>query len=540
MNRHTHTSARSAQGEGRSYPIIGLAFHVGRVSVRLLIAGVVAGLALVLLNPGLSRPAAAAPACTHGRTMNVVAFEDDDILFLNTDIVHDVQDGVCVRTVFVSAGDAGKAQSYWEGREAGSKAAYAEMAGVSDAWTQADAGITDHPMPVLTLTGQPTVSLVFMRLPDGNGNGSGFTSTGNESLQKLWQGDISQIDAVDGSSSYSKQQLIDTLAALMTSFGPDTVRTQDFLGSYGDGDHSDHHSTAYFAKAASPHYAGSHQLVGYLDYHDLPAPPEPVPGRPDGEAERLLRLRPPRQPGVPEPVGLPDQPAPDLLVVLPGVLLPAAGPGDHLPSRAPHELQDGDVRLLRHRVQGELRLCPGRGIVLRLHQPEAPERALRWDPHLPCEGRGRRHEHLLAACVEVEGRPHSAPDHDHVRSHRHGEDPQGHVPLPLLRAGLEVPVLAGRREVQGLLVAEDRHRGQGEPHPAGEGRGPRRERRSDPGGASLDGGVGGGHRWEATAAGGMVEEGGPHAGRAARRPPVVLGATSPGRGGTQRHRQAKD
>ena len=121
-------------------------------------------------------------------------------------------------------------------------------------------------MPVLTLKNDPTVSLVFMRLPDGNVDGSGFASTDNESLQKLWQGDISQIDAVDGSSSYTKQQLIDTLAALMTSFGPGTVRTQDFLGSYGDGDHSDHHSTAYFVNAASPHYAGSHQLVGYLDY----------------------------------------------------------------------------------------------------------------------------------------------------------------------------------------------------------------------------------------------------------------------------------
>ena len=204
--------------------------------------------------------------CPNGRTMNVVAHQDDDILFMNTDILHDIQDGVCDRTVFVTAGDDGRAQSYWEERELGPKAAYAEMAGVSDAWTQADAGIADHPMPVLTLSGQPTVSLVFMRLPDGGGDGSGFTSTGNESLQKLWQGDISQIDAVDGSSSYTKQQLIDTLAALMTSFGPDTVRTQDFLGSYGDGDHSDHHSTAYFVKAASPHDAGPHQLVGYLDY----------------------------------------------------------------------------------------------------------------------------------------------------------------------------------------------------------------------------------------------------------------------------------
>ena len=273
MNHHARASARSGQGGQGSYPIIDLAFRAGRVAGRLLTVGLVLALALVMLNPTLSRTASAAPACPNGRTMNIVAFEDDDLLFLNTDILHDIEGGVCVRTVFVSAGDAGRTQSYWHGREAGSKAAYAEMAGVSDAWTSADAGIADHPMPVLTLTNDPTVSLVFMRLPDGGGDGSGFTSTGNESLQKLWQGDISQIDAVDGSSSYTKQQLIDTLAALMTSFGPDTVRTQDFLGSYGDGDHSDHHSTAYFVKAASPHDAGPHQLVGYLDNTITHQPP---------------------------------------------------------------------------------------------------------------------------------------------------------------------------------------------------------------------------------------------------------------------------
>ena len=44
-----------------------------------------------------------------------------------------------------------------------------------------------HPIPLFTLSGKPGISLAYMRLPDGNLNGSGFGSTGNESLQQLWQ-----------------------------------------------------------------------------------------------------------------------------------------------------------------------------------------------------------------------------------------------------------------------------------------------------------------------------------------------------------------
>ena len=49
-------------------------------------------------------------------------------------------------------------------------------------------------MPLFTLTGESNISLIFMRLPDGNIDGSGFASTDNVSLQDLWTGTISSID----------------------------------------------------------------------------------------------------------------------------------------------------------------------------------------------------------------------------------------------------------------------------------------------------------------------------------------------------------
>jgi hypothetical protein len=137
---------------------------------------------------------------------------------------------------------------------------------LTNSWTQSDAGISGFSIPVYTLTANPNISFAFMHLPDGNVDGSGFSSTGNVSLQDLWTGTISSMTTVDGSSTYTKDTLLSTLTKLMASFQPDRINTQDFVGTYGDGDHSDHHSVAYFMQTAAQNYTTTHILTGYLGY----------------------------------------------------------------------------------------------------------------------------------------------------------------------------------------------------------------------------------------------------------------------------------
>jgi LmbE family N-acetylglucosaminyl deacetylase len=237
-------------------------------------AVVIAMTASLALLVSLSGTASAATAgCPNGATMAVVAHEDDSILFLSPDLLHDITTGRCVRTVFVTAGDDGQGATYWQSREKGAEAAYANMAGVANTWTQTDAGIAGHPMPVFTLSGNSKVSLVFMRLPDGNEDGSGFPSTGNTSIQQLYQGQISSITTVDKTSSYTESQLISTLTSMMSAFTPDRVDTQDYVGTFGDGDHSDHHTVAYLTRLASRSYtAVTHTLASYQDYANSSEP----------------------------------------------------------------------------------------------------------------------------------------------------------------------------------------------------------------------------------------------------------------------------
>jgi LmbE family N-acetylglucosaminyl deacetylase len=224
---------------------------------------------------GLSRVALEAEPAFAGRTavLNFVAHPDDDLLFLSPDLLHAIQAGGNVRTVYLSAADAGlHASSYWQDREGGVRAAYAEMAGVANSWTQSDAGVAGHPIPVFTLTDQPNVSLAFMRLPDGDVNGSGFASNGYQSLQHVWTGSTATIEVVDRSSSYTLSMLISTLAYFITSFRPEQVNTLDYRRTYGDGDHSDHHTVGYLTRSAMAHCNSSVAFIGYEGYPVVPFP----------------------------------------------------------------------------------------------------------------------------------------------------------------------------------------------------------------------------------------------------------------------------
>ncbi|KAF7595230.1 hypothetical protein BBP40_006976 [Aspergillus hancockii] len=201
------------------------------------------------------------------QTLNIVAHQDDDLLFVSPDLLHDIQAGRKVRSIFLTAGDAGDVSSgYWEQRQAGSQAAYAQMADVENVWTQSDAGIAGKNIPLFTLKGNTAISLAFLQLPDGNLGGDGFPSTGSTSLEKLWQSDISSIQTINGSTSYTSHELLNALVDLMNTFQPDRINTLDYVHDYEGGDHSDHYTTAYYVQKAAERCTTAHTLTGYRGY----------------------------------------------------------------------------------------------------------------------------------------------------------------------------------------------------------------------------------------------------------------------------------
>ncbi|PYI31668.1 F5/8 type C domain protein [Aspergillus indologenus CBS 114.80] len=200
-------------------------------------------------------------------TLNIVAHQDDDLLFLSPDLIRDILSGQAVRTIFLTAGDAGQGTSYWQSRQLGSQAAYARMAIAGNSWTETDAGIPGKDISIYTLSENSSISLIFLHLPDGNMDGTGWAADHNDSLQKLWDGAIDHITTVDGSgTTYTRDELIHTLTSLIDDFQPDELKTQDYHNSFGDGDHSDHYATAFFATSALNDASPHPDLTGYLGY----------------------------------------------------------------------------------------------------------------------------------------------------------------------------------------------------------------------------------------------------------------------------------
>ena len=190
-------------------------------------------------------------SCPVPTIMNIVAHQDDDLLFMNPDIIHDIKAGYCVRTVYVTAGDSGSGQFYWLGRERGSEAAYSEMAGFKAIWVERIVELSNHEfVTVANPQGNSRLSLIFMHLPDGNLKGEGFKASRYESLYQLNKDRLNTLHAVDGQSTYTSSQLTNALSTLLNTYQPAGIRTQANYASAIYPDHSDHITVGTYVKRA--------------------------------------------------------------------------------------------------------------------------------------------------------------------------------------------------------------------------------------------------------------------------------------------------
>ncbi len=211
--------------------------------------------------------------CEQPTIMQVVAHQDDDLLFMNPDLAHSISDGYCVRTVYLTAGDAGAGPLYWLSRERGSEAAYARMLNIRNDWAQRIIKLpAGQFITIASPKNNPAVSLIFMHLPDGNLHGDGFRISKYESLQGLNEGHLNRLHSVDKQSMYTKDQLRDGLGALMRTYAPAELRTQSAYQGAVIPDHSDHQIAGVFAAQAYHQYESQHsgsldlKLTFYIGY----------------------------------------------------------------------------------------------------------------------------------------------------------------------------------------------------------------------------------------------------------------------------------
>ncbi len=193
--------------------------------------------------------------CSKSTRMNIVAHEDDDLLFMNPGLQTDISEGKCVRTIYLTAGDAGANQFYWLSREQGSEAAYNHMIGADAIWIHRTVKLHDKQyITVANPRGNPRVSLIFFRLPDGNLQGNGFGGYGHESIQKLYDGAIPAVQSIYNGSLFTKESLTSSLTELLQLYAPTEIHTQSTVNSPPLFDHSDHAAISRFADDAYSRY----------------------------------------------------------------------------------------------------------------------------------------------------------------------------------------------------------------------------------------------------------------------------------------------
>ncbi|MCC4248522.1 MULTISPECIES: PIG-L family deacetylase [Microbacterium] len=217
----------------------------------------------------------AAQPCESDTLLTVWAHPDDDIIFGNPAISGALSAGQCVRTAFLTSGDAGKGLTYTRSRELGILRAYNHMRGADGLWDSTvvtlDAGLR---VERLTPQGDPRVSIMFVRLPDGNITDGGFDATGHATLSKLIDGGIGALAPIDGGPAVDRAQLSAALTEIASALQPARTLTHVPRGSaFAAGDHPDHSAVGTLVRDAigqqGPAAAGIRYVVGYPS-QDLP------------------------------------------------------------------------------------------------------------------------------------------------------------------------------------------------------------------------------------------------------------------------------
>ncbi len=184
-------------------------------------------------------------------TVSFVAHPDDDLLFMNPDILADVQAGAEVWVVYLSAGDLPCGEGfpfcgmdYADRRARGVRAAYARSARVADSWTFEALTFGGHRVASNTLDGTG-VRLVFTFV-----HSAGGSDRVGDLARMVWDEGFVALP-IDGRAGYTRGSFVGMLRELLVSADPDGVRTLSTVGHREEvRDHVDHSAGAILAALA--------------------------------------------------------------------------------------------------------------------------------------------------------------------------------------------------------------------------------------------------------------------------------------------------
>ncbi|MEU6151854.1 PIG-L family deacetylase [Actinosynnema sp. NPDC047251] len=231
-------------------------------------------IARVLAALGLAVALVAAPASAGAvvTTVSFVAHQDDDLLFMNPDILNDIKNGDNVWVVYLTAGELPCGEGFQEcglpyadKRIQGVRAAYARAADKPNNWTYQAMTFNGRQVATNTLDGT-NVRLVFTFIHAAGGS----DQCGD--LARMVNSSTYVAQPIDGRASYTRASFVAMLRAIITTAQPNLIRSQNSLGHRDpvpDRDHVDHIAGAILTAAADADAAGNtvvrrDEYLGYV------------------------------------------------------------------------------------------------------------------------------------------------------------------------------------------------------------------------------------------------------------------------------------
>jgi hypothetical protein len=205
---------------------------------------------LTLVACGDNLPAVG-PPLERADTMFIIAHFDDDMIFMQPELLHAIEAG-SLTTVYVTSGDLIHGNKRAEHTFEAARVAYAAAAGASD-WDCGYLRVGESPVHHCRLP-DAQISLIGLDIPDGGTQGDEVSS-----LLHLVDRTVSSLPimgAVGGRATAAT--ITETLAALITATAPDEIHALDLAACHGR-DHSSHLLSSSFAlwAAAQAGYPGA-------------------------------------------------------------------------------------------------------------------------------------------------------------------------------------------------------------------------------------------------------------------------------------------
>ena len=206
---------------------------------------------------------------------------DDWQLFMNPNAYTDLKNpNKKVIFLHTTAGDDGEGTgtNYYLAREEGSLRAIRFMSN-----TFSEALGSNMNKTTVTINGHKVLKFsyrnaiaYFLRLPDGNVGGEGYSIHNNESLKKLYEGTKPSISAIDGSTTYnSLGDLEVTIQSIIATeadpSGELTFNLADDDPSINPGDHPDHINSSLILQDVAQNIGGV-KINLYTDYNSYGKP----------------------------------------------------------------------------------------------------------------------------------------------------------------------------------------------------------------------------------------------------------------------------